>query len=701
MDVVRILVLLGLLAAPAAAQDLLAESAARDAAAEPLVQSLLVNALREDPDATRADVAAIRNLDDARRAAGQAPSGLADDARYLAAGLQPTRDTRRAALEALLDDDPDKRITRIATHLLESDEGARGGQLLSDDRHNRRAQLVNEAIRPLGVFSPVTLLAAVNPFLLAGSALDSVATTAVNLWNYNRLSREEREALVRYKTGLAQSPDTSDAPEMARAVRALGAKRARALCDGTLDLGTDALDDDDLEHARFYLGSAAQLDGCGDRARAPRDKLQKALAAREKSEEAGRWPANDPLMPKPEETDDYAALLHAVASGDPTEVDAASRTFLAAHPKSTLVPGARYAAAMAADAGGRRADARDTLDDLADEDSALGRHSQALLESPEWNRLDALAAAERSHTKDVAKYVVLGGVDGRSTLYTAARLGASSGAAGPSLGIANVLGMMTRAYQAWRRDPASNQKIIDRGEELLAREPNSPDAADVHARLADAYERDGNYARALLHLRALPDPKASRIEDLENKLADRMLEDAGRHGDDPVRLGAVVQYLGDTKAAATARAKLEKASAGGLTVSREVLAAAPSVAGPSGLAIDPALLDGDEDNGELADAGVTLRDRVLVLSLVGGTKDDPRTESVPLDPEAYARARAAAVEALYTRLVTAEQRNPEAGRFEHYIPVYLQGSIDEGGNFAISPGIKLRRTPSANDALYR
>ncbi len=385
---------------------------------------------------------------------------------------------------------------------------------------------------------------------------------------------------------------------------------------------------------------------------------------------------------------------------DPDEVAAASGAFLAAHPKSPLAPGARYAAAMAADLGGRRADARDTLDDLADEKSALGRHAHALLESPEWSRLDALAAAERSHTKDVAKYVVLGGVDGRGALYTAAKIGGSSGAAAPSLGIANVLGMMTRAYQAWRRDPASNQKIIDRGEELLAREPNSPDAADVHARLADAYERDGNYARALLHLRALPDAKASRIEDLENKLADRMLEDAGRHGDDPVRLGAVVQYLGDTKAAATAREKLEKASAGGLTVSREVLAASPSVAGPSGLAIDPALLDGDAANGELADDGVTLRDRVLVLSLVDGKKP-PRTDSIPLDPEAYARARAAAVEALYTRLVTAEQRNPEAGRFEHYIPVYLQGSIDEGGNFAVSPGIKLRRTPSADDALYR
>src|SRR5207244_12688796 len=59
---------------------------------------------------------------------------------------------------------------------------------------------------------------------------------------------------------------------------------------------------------------------------------------------------------------------------------------------------------------------------------------------------------------------------------------------------------------------------------------NSPQAADVHARLADAYERAGNYGRALMHYRATPNPSPKRIAALEDKLADRMLEDAGRTG---------------------------------------------------------------------------------------------------------------------------------------------------------------------------
>src|SRR5262249_58554893 len=116
---------------------------------------------------------------------------------------------------------------------------------LPDARHNRRANLINDAVRPMGVFSGAVFLAALNPFLLAGSAVDSVATTAVNMWNYNRLSPREREALVRYRTLIERDARTNDAPEIVQQVQALGAKRAAALCKDTVDLGTQALDADD------------------------------------------------------------------------------------------------------------------------------------------------------------------------------------------------------------------------------------------------------------------------------------------------------------------------------------------------------------------------------------------------------------------------------------------------------------------------
>src|SRR5207302_473059 len=118
----------------------------------------------------------------------------------------------------------EERVRLIAAHRLEG----------SDDLLNRRAAVLNDAVRPLGIFSGGALLAALNPFLLAGSAADSVITTAVNLWHYDRLSAPEREALARYRSLLEREPQTRDAPEIARAIRRLGTKRAAALCKDTL-----------------------------------------------------------------------------------------------------------------------------------------------------------------------------------------------------------------------------------------------------------------------------------------------------------------------------------------------------------------------------------------------------------------------------------------------------------------------------------
>src|SRR5207247_3217916 len=172
-------------------------------------------------------------------------------------------------------------------------------------------------------------------------------------------------------------------------------------------------------------------------------------------------------------------------------------------------------------------------------------------------------------------------------------------------GIFNVIGLLTRAWQAWRHDPVSNQAIIDRGEAFLAHAPGGPDAPAVHARLAAAYERAGNYERALLHYRATPDPDPKRIEQLEGKMADKLLADAERGGGNPVLLSGIVRHFGATAAADKARKHLRERQPDGETViGREVLQADPSL--PAAFDLDPKLLAGDHANGELAAAAVPL-----------------------------------------------------------------------------------------------
>lgn len=700
----RVGIVLGvvLLAAPARAE-LLAEVAASEAAVEERVQGLLVQALLGDAEATEAQALALEDLDAERARAGVVRTGLSDDARYLAAGLWRTRDGRRRALEHVLDGHPDPVVRKLAEHRMEADDASTADRLLEDDRHNRRAALVNGAVRPLGIFSGAAFLAALNPFLMAGSAVDSAVTTAVNLWHYNRLSTPEREALARYRRQLEREPRTQDAPEIAAAVRRLGDKRAAALCDDTLERGTDALDDDDLDHAAFYLRAAAGLDGCAERAEQPTKKLERALARRDAREDAGRWPVDDPPRPASEdERRDHEAVAVATALGDPEPVLAAAAAFRERHPDSRLLPATELASALALEGADRRPEARDALAAVADEDGSAGRCARGILDGAEFTRLDSIRSAERRHTRETARFVLLGPPNGRNALYSAAQLGAEGVRAAQSIGIFNVIGVATRAWQVWRRDPISNQEIIDRGEQFLAREPTSADAPEVHGRLADAYERAQQYPRALMHYRLSEEPDTDRLADLESKVAEQLLADAEKRGNDPVLLVGITEKFGATDAGEKARELLAKrGDAGELVLEREILLEDPALLGPAALDLDPRLLDGTRENGELADGGVTLAPGELRLALLpDGTSDVERVETRTLEPQPYARARAAAQEVLYRRLLTTQGQDPDTGSLERYVPFFLTGTVDPGGGFYVYPGVKTRKYESADRQLY-
>lgn len=691
-----------LLAAPVpAAATLLDDSASVDERTIQLVRQAAVAAL-DGSTATIDDAAReLEALDDARRDGGQAPTGLTDDVRLLAAGLRVTRDARRDALEEVLDADPDPVVERIARHALEQeDDAAAADRLLSDDRHNRRATVVNEAIRPLGIFSGGILLAAVNPFLAAGSAVDSVVTTAVNLYHYNDLSPREREALVRYRRQLARDPHTTAAPEIADAIRGIHARRAKAQCTDAAERAAAALEAGDLDRARFFVGSAARSPDCDDEIAATRGDLAPALAARARREEAARWPADELEHPPVDERADYEAMAAATVLARPSMMMEAAQRFAADHPDSPHAPAATLVVGVARDLDGQREEARAALGAIADDRSGPGRAAQAMLASPRFHGLDAMATAESRHAREVAQYVLIGsGPDGRTALYTAARAGTQGVQAAQTFGLLNVIGMATRAWGAWRKDPASNQRIIDEGEQFLAREPASPEVSDVHERLATAYERAGVYDRALMHYRAVQDAEPSRIETLEGKVADQLLENARKGDGEPALLAAIVHYYPQTDAAEEARKALDKLPRpGAIPLSRDTLLAHPALLGPTGLDLDPRLLDGDVSNGELAEDGVMVSPGTLRLSVQDRDGGNDRTEERPLSPEGYGRARAAAEDALYAKALTTDPRDRGAP-FERYIPVFFEGSFGESG-VAVAPGIKLRPNRSEDRALY-
>jgi len=693
---------LGTAVARPAAADLVDDARERDDAAETMVHDVLAARLAGDRDGVERGVAAFQQLDDARDARDQAPTGLTDQVRFLAASVYVTPEARRQAIERLLEDDPDEALEPQLEHCLESDDRIAAERLLTDDRHNRRAHLVNEAVRPLGVFSGAAFLAAINPILLAGSAADSLATTAVNLWRYDDLSTREREALARYRRLVAREPGLHD-EEVADAVRDISEKRAEALCEDTLEIVKEAREGDDLPRARYHVARAAELPGCQDDAAKEQRRVDEAVATATRLDESARWPVDDvPPPPSGAAADAHTALARAAALGDPAAMRIAAERYLAIDDDGALAPSARYAAAVALARERRTTEARDAFADLAGDDSAVGEHVEALVERPEWDRLDSMSSAESKHTRDVAQYVLLGGsLNHKTAIQAATQFGSSGIQAAQALGITNAIGVVTRAWSAWRRDPASNQQIIDEGERFLARQPTGPEASDVRVRLAKAYERDRNYRRALLHYQSSDHPDPERIADLQDEVADSLLEDATRGDPDRIVLTAITREFPKSDAAEKAQELLDALPGDDeLPLDREILLAHPEVLGPGGFDLDPRLFDGNVDNGELAEKGVTLGPGTLRLSLEPGDGDDDeeRFETRLLDSESYARAVAAAKTTLYDKGLQRDQAEG-VSKLERLIPVYIHGAIGENG-LSVAPAIKQRPYRSPDRRLY-
>src|SRR3989442_63494 len=146
--------LLGCLAVPTMvrAADLLADAARADVEVEERVHAVLAHGLIDDWQALQTDVASLQAFDERLADEGLPRSGLIDNVRYLGAALVRTRDGRRTALEQVLAAHPDPVVRRLTEHRLETGDTAPASPLLATCPHNRRAPLLNAAVRSLRVF---------------------------------------------------------------------------------------------------------------------------------------------------------------------------------------------------------------------------------------------------------------------------------------------------------------------------------------------------------------------------------------------------------------------------------------------------------------------------------------------------------------------------------------------------------------------
>jgi hypothetical protein len=240
----------------------------------------------------------------------------------------------------------------------------------------------------------------------------------------------------------------------------------------------------------------------------------------------------------------------------------------------------------------------------------MARHAASVLVDPEQNPHRFYRAARREQRAELTRWVLFGrlahGPIERGLWRPLEYLLDATSL--PVILISTPLRLLQLPAARRARSPA----ILRAGERYLARFPEGAHAAALHRQLESRSADAGLFTRALEHNRAIGGSER-RARRYREQLAAALLEAAPRERRPDMRAAVYAELLsqyGDTKSAPRARrelaALLADSSPQQIRLSREFLLEHPELLAPSALALRPELLDGSEDNGEMADGGVTL-----------------------------------------------------------------------------------------------
>ncbi|MEZ4280438.1 MAG: hypothetical protein R3F21_12615 [Myxococcota bacterium] len=205
-----------------------------------------------------------------------------------------------------------------------------------------------------------------------------------------------------------------------------------------------------------------------------------------------------------------------------------------------------------------------------------------------------------------------------------------------------------------------------------------------------AYERgEDRHGRALRLADLIPDfPAQERLELVEKSASEQIeqLERLERRDQRASVLRGVATEFPDSEggrdAGQLARRELEQASPQNIRISRGFLRENPSVAGETGLGLNPKLLNGDVRDGELHEDGVVLRGgRVLEILLTAEGRDEdapPVSRAQRISKRRLTRLAAALDEAVRRNsLIDAGARFDADANRETYLEQARLGLTDE------------------------
>ncbi|MCP3987237.1 MAG: hypothetical protein GY723_22855 [bacterium] len=590
------------------------DRSARDLAAEVLL---------DDGAALERSLGRISDMDGELLAAGRAPSGLlpyALDARN--ATIADSR-VRRVASRALLErSDIPAALRKRVTEEVEDDPLALARQRLRDRFIFRYGRVANSMMESMGRSVGGVLL----PYRLAQSVIHIALAEHLE----DELTTGERQALAHWKRFVRENPRAPEARELLKEIHEAQLRWSQTRRDLEVRNGRKALDAGAPMLAAAYARRALRYAPEDPEATEINSIASKRVAAWRADRVRAEASAPGALADAGRQAELARALLK---PSDRSLSDAASlaREILAEGPDAPLAGEARYILALAAGSRGVQGERWELIEQLAAEDnlsSGMVRYARSEWDSYEMNPYrgfeHALAKIRSERIRAMLFGPLMDGPRDRNLprwLEYVVEIPTT---------VTVLIGLPMRLLQApFESPPLGGPAVLAR--RTLEREPAGSHTEQTRRWLVDFERGRGNAVGALTLLETAPGSSPGELAELLEAAGDQAYDASLKEKRRDVRIRLLQDAArrfagteGGQKAGEAAREELRTATSQHIRISRGFLLENPDVAGPEGLALRPALLDEEPDNGELHPEGVTLLgERVLEIAMLDGRPSQP------------------------------------------------------------------------------
>lgn len=277
---------------------------------------------------------------------------------------------------------------------------------------------------------------------------------------------------------------------------------------------------------------------------------------------------------------------------------------------------------------------------IAQVEAALQQNTPLAQAQPR-DPLAEIEQAEWDHGKDTLAYLLPGGGFVKDNFVIAGTQIATEGLVGAAtFGALTILQTVSKVFQLLTGNPVSHQPVIAEAEKYLKDTPPEQRSPEVYQVLADAYEKEGQFDKAIAYAKLAG--KEDRIPDLQERAGSALLAMAKQSPHQEQKesyLRTLLEQYPKTKAAHEGAPQLRDLNLPenrGLLLSKTFLKENADLIGPQGLGLKAELFDGDLANVELADGGITLLPGgEIALRLQDG--ENPRTKVYGVSDEAWER----------------------------------------------------------------